>query len=372
MKKLIMAGAGHAHLFSIAHIGQLIRAGYSVTVIGPDDYHYYSGMGPGLLAGLYQPDETRFAVRKMTEARGGNFVCGLIERIQPDQNRIQLTDGKTLDYDVLSCNLGSDVVPFAPTANSILPVKPIENLYAAGREIARRLQNESLRVLVIGGGAAGVEIAGNLFRLGALTKGNLDITLLSQSDILTRYAPKMRKLALASFSRRGIRVYEQISVAGFSGKEVLLNNGNALPFDYAINAAGIRPTQVFGASGLPVSNDGGLLVNQYLQCINYPRIFGAGDCISFTPKPLERVGVYAVRQGPVLYQNLLAAAHGAPLRAFRPQARYLSILNMGDGSGLLAWRSFVFSGRFAFLLKKYIDKKFMKRFQVSREINSRL
>jgi NADH dehydrogenase FAD-containing subunit len=372
MKKLILAGAGHAHLFSILHIGQLIRAGYSVTVIGPGDYHYYSGMGPGLLAGLYQPGETRFAVRKMTEARGGKFVCGSVELIQPDLNRVQLASGQSLDYDVLSCNLGSDVVPLALTAESILPVKPIENLYTAGREIARRLQNESLRVLVIGGGAAGVEVTGNLSHLGELMKGNIDVTLLSQSDILTRYVPKMRKLVLASFNRRGIRVYEQVSITRFAGKEVMLNNGNALPFDYAINATGIRPSQVFRSSGLPISKDGGLLVNQYLQCINYPRIFGAGDCISFTPQPLERVGVYAVRQGPVLYQNLLVALPCGSLRAFRPQARYLSILNLGDGSGLLAWRSLVFSGRFAFLLKNYIDKKFMNRFQVSGEINSRL
>lgn len=100
-------------------------------------------------------------------------------------------------------------------------------------------------------------------------------------------------------------------------------------------------------------------------------IFGGGDCINFTPRYLDRMGVYAVRQGPVLYQNIVAALSCKKLHAFRPQERYLPILNMGDGSGLLSWCSHVFSGRFTFFLKNYIDKRFMKRFQVSGELNEK-
>ncbi|MHB8138105.1 MAG: NAD(P)/FAD-dependent oxidoreductase [Smithellaceae bacterium] len=367
MKRLILAGSGHAHLVTLMNIGRLIKAGYSVTVVGPGDYHYYSGMGPGLLSGLYQPSQARFAVRSMVEARGGIFVQGCVSRIDADQNRIRLQDGRSFDYDVLSCNLGSEVVPLSWAAETIIPVKPIENLYGVGREIEQRLRKERLRILVIGGGAAGVEIAGNLYCLGKLSGENLDITLLSRSDILARSPAKMRRLALASFSRRNIHIYERVSVANLSDKEALLPNGDALPFDYAINASGIRPTQVFHHSGLPVSDDGGLLVNEYLQCVSHPRIFGGGDCISFTQKPLDRVGVYAVRQGPVLYQNIIAALSCGKLHTFRPQSRYLSILNLGDGTGLLAWRSFVFSGHAAFLFKNYIDFRFMARFQVSGE-----
>jgi NADH dehydrogenase FAD-containing subunit len=106
-------------------------------------------------------------------------------------------------------------------------------------------------------------------------------------------------------------------------------------------------------------------VNQYLQCVSDPAVFGGGDCIHFDPRPLDRVGVYAVRQGPVLCRNLMAALGGKSLllEAFEPQSRYLSILNLGDGRGILAWRSLVLSGRFAFWLKDHIDRAFMRRFQ---------
>ena len=142
---------------------------------------------------------------------------------------------------------------------------------------------------------------------------------------------------------------------------------SACHFDFAFNAAGIRPSPVFRDSGLMVSGDGGLMVNEYLQSEDDPAIFGGGDCVSFAPRHLDRVGVYAVRQGPILYKNITAALREKALQPFRPQARYLSILNLGNNRGILAWRSCVAQGRLAFLLKNYIDKKFMKRFQVSGE-----
>ncbi|HBL53562.1 MAG TPA: hypothetical protein DDZ34_05955 [Syntrophaceae bacterium] len=91
--------------------------------------------------------------------------------------------------------------------------------------------------------------------------------------------------------------------------------------------------------------------------------------MSFAPGRLDRVGVYDVRQGPVLYRNIAAALSCGKLIPFKPQKRYLSILNMGDNRGILSWRSLVVSGLFAFVLKNYIDKRFMKRFQVSGEMD---
>ena len=170
-------------------------------------------------------------------------------------------------------------------------------------------------------------------------------------------------LALASLRKRGATVLERKAVRQVETSQIVLESGEPVAFDLAVNAAGIGPSSVFGHSGLPVSKDGGLRVNSYLQCVSDPAIFGGGDGIHFDPRTLDRVGVYAVRQGPVLYRNLTAALGGKPLNAFVPQARYLSILNLGDGRGILAWRSLILSGRFAFWLKDFIDRAFMRRFQ---------
>ena len=363
MKKLLLAGAGHAHLMTIMNIPRFARAGVAVTVVSPGDYHYYSGMGPGLLSGIYRPEETRFDVRQMTQKRGGTFVQGVVERIDPINRRVILAGGQPLDYDLLSCNMGSVVIGLPDDAKNLIPVKPIENLYHAGQEIRRLLARSPLRVAVVGGGAAGVELAGNLLRLGASAAHPLEVTLVSRDELLTRYPPGMKKPALDSLRRRGATVLERVAVKQVTESHIELDPGGAVPFDLAFNAAGIEPVSVFHRSGLPVSQDGGLRVNQYLQCVSEPEIFGGGDCISFTPRPLARVGVYAVRQGPVLCRNLLASLTGGLLQGFNPQSRYLSILNMGDDRGILSWRSLILSGRLAFRLKDYIDRAFMKRFQ---------
>lgn len=361
-KRLILAGAGHAHLCSIMNIPDFIRAGYSVTVVSADDFHYYSGMGPGLLTGLYTPNQTRFAVRIMAENRGAEFITGCVSRIDADEKRIILDDGRMLDYDVLSCNLGSFVSPLPSGPSAVIPVKPIENLYTAGRALEHCMKTQSLRVLVVGGGPAGVEIAGNLEGLAERTGGSLHITLVSQSPLLERFMPRVRGIVAESFARRKIRILENATISHFTETKAILESGETIAFDKAFNATGIRPSGVFRRSGIPTGQDGGLLVNKYLQCVNYPDIYGAGDCIAFAPRPLDRVGVYAVRQGPILYANLQACLSGAPLTAFRPQHRYLSILNLGDGRGVAVRGAFVYNGRLAFRLKDFIDRMFMRRF----------
>jgi hypothetical protein len=78
---------------------------------------------------------------------------------------------------------------------------------------------------------------------------------------------------------------------------------------------------------------------------------------------LAKVGVYAVREVPVLYHNLLAALQGRRLWRFRPPRRFLLILNLGDGTGLLTWGPFSWHSRLAFWLKDRIDRAFLRAYQ---------
>lgn len=132
-------------------------------------------------------------------------------------------------------------------------------------------------------------------------------------------------------------------------------------------AVGVSPSPLFRDSGLPTGEDGGLLVNECLQSVRHPELFGGGDCISLEGTPLARVGVYAVRQNRILHRNLLAFLEGRPLGRFDPGGAYLMILNMGDGRGIFRRKEFVWDGPFAFRLKDAIDRRFMRRFQVSGE-----
>jgi NADH dehydrogenase FAD-containing subunit len=109
-------------------------------------------------------------------------------------------------------------------------------------------------------------------------------------------------------------------------------------------------------------------LNRYLQSVAYPEIFGGGDCISFQDRPLDKVGVYAVRQNPILFHNLMAALEGGRFNDFEPDEVYLLIFNSGDGKAIFHRKNWVFDGRAAFLLKDYIDRRFIRKFQVSGEL----
>lgn len=140
-------------------------------------------------------------------------------------------------------------------------------------------------------------------------------------------------------------------------------SGEEIAYDIAILTIGIVPPDVFTVSGLNTSRDGALLVNDFLHSEAYPEIFGGGDCIAIQGKSLPRIGVYAVREGPILFQNLLASLTGKPLVTFAPQKRYLLIFNLGDGTGIFVRWPFVWKGKLAFTIKSLIDTRFVLKFQ---------
>ena len=368
-KHLVMVGGGHAHMTTMARLREFIQRGHRVTLIGPSPYHYYSGMGPGMLSGMYKPGETRFHVKKMVEDRGASFAQDTVVKVDPGRRILFLSGGGEIEYDVVSFNIGSNVPlgTWKLPEKCVFTVKPIENLVRARQMVMELIGNGTPELLVIGGGPGGLEIAGNLWRVvhdhGELAR----ITVLAGRKFCARLPAKARRLAKASLTNRDMAVVEGSYVKSVDRDRASLEDGREYPFDLAILALGVKPPPVFSASGLSTGQDGGLLVNAYLQSVDHPEIFGGGDCISFKERPLDKVGVYALRQNVILYENMMASLDQGKMRPFQPPSGYTLIFNLGDGQGIF-WRGgFVWGGRFPFWIKDYIDRKFMRRFQVSGE-----
>jgi NADH dehydrogenase FAD-containing subunit len=373
-KHLVLVGGGHAHLTVLSNLADYVQRGHKVTLIGPSPYHYYSGMGPGLLSGIYRPQDVRFHVKKMAEDRGASFLQDKVIKIDPGQRWLNLESGKQVSYDAVSFNTGSDVplagLVSAPQEN-IVPVKPVFNLLQAQRFIVSSLKERPMSFTVIGGGAAGLEVTANLWRLANENHAQATIKMIAGRKLLGGLPEKVRSQALRSLTDRGIAVTEGNPVKAMTDHEIRLADGSSHPFDVAFMALGVQPSRIFRDSGIPTGKDGGLLVNSFLQSVAHPEMFGGGDCISFADPPMAKVGVYAVRQNPILYHNLLAALEGREMKTFMPQKDYMLIFNMGNGRGILWKKNFVYEGRMAFLLKDYIDRKFMRKFQVAGELNEK-
>ncbi|NIO16043.1 MAG: FAD-dependent oxidoreductase [Deltaproteobacteria bacterium] len=369
-KHLVLVGGGHAHMTVLAGLGRFIARGRRATLISTSPFHYYSGMGPGMLSGIYRPQELRFHVKKMVEDRGGTFLKDRVTAVIPQRRTLQLRSGKEVGYDVVSFNTGSEVPGDIVTDNPecLFPVKPIENLLKARAKVIEMAKRGGVDAAVIGGGAAGVEISANLWRLIRDSGGEARISLIEGGSVLSGFSEKAQDVARNILTGKGVTLIEGIRVRSVMKNGVHLGSGETIKSDIVFAAVGVKPSPIFADSGLSTGPDGGLLVNRFLQCVDHPEIFGGGDCITIDGIPLRRVGVYAVRQNPVLYRNLHAALAGDPLRPFDPGGPYLLILNMGDGRGIFWKGGVVFDGRLAFAVKDYIDRRFMKKFQVSGEL----
>jgi len=369
-KHLVLVGGGHAHMTVLVNLRDFIERGHQVTLIGPSAYHYYSGMGPGLLAGTYRPQDVRFHIKKMAEDRGAVFLQDTVVRIDADKKVLLLRSGGELAYDIVSCNTGSTVPADEAiiAGNNIFTVKPIENLIQVQQMILAGMRSEKARFLIVGGGAAALELSGNLWRLVQQNEISAAITVCGGRKFLASMPTKAQRYARESLVARNIDIIEGVHVNRLQEGLAIMEDHRELGFDLALVAWGIEPSHLFRESGLPTGADGGLLVNAYLQSVAYTEIFGGGDCICFERRPLDKVGVYAVRQNPILHHNLMAALEERSLRAFQPQDVYLLIYNLGNRTGIFYRGNWVWKGKPVFYLKDYIDRKFMQKFQVSGEL----
>ncbi len=376
-KKLVLIGGGHAHMMMLAGLRQFIDQGVEVTVIQPSPWHYYSGMGAGMLGGTYSEDEIRFATQRIVEDQGGRFILDRVIRIDPENRRLTLAQSsEQIPYSVLSCNAGSQVreqtiqkIPIR--GENIFPVKPIAGLMRAREKIIALAGKRTPRIIVIGGGPSAVEIAGNVRQLSRQHGFAAEITIVCSHQLLGRAPQRVRSLAGRRLAGREITILTNARVSSVEPGTVLLRDNRELAADLIFVAVGVAPSPIFGDSGLPVGPDQGLLVNEFLQSVQYPEIFGGGDCIHFQPSPLDKVGVYAVRQNPVLMHNVLASlaensggkSNKKNLQPFDPGGRYLLIYNLGEGYGIFNKWSLSFGGRLPFLLKEYLDRRFMRTYQ---------
>ena len=369
--RALLLGAGHAHLYTLRRAAAFSRRGFELTLVAPENF-WYSGLATGVLGGHYPPSLDQIDVDLLAHRGGGRFVRDRVMEIDVVGRTVRLESGDQLAFDVLSLNLGSEV-PLDEIAGAEAhgySIKPIKNLWQLRQDLLRRLESAQpaapLRLVVIGGGATGCEIAANAENLVRNARGAANITLLVAGERLLEQFPwgAARRLERA-LRERGIEIRYRTRVESVAAGKVSTTGDGTVAFDLLVYATGLRPHPLLRSTGLPVDRDGALIVDSHLRSIADPRIHGGGDCITLQDRALPKIGVFAIREGPVLFHNIFAALERRPPRSFEPQKRWLLILNLGDGTGLAAWDRFWWFGRLAFRLKDQIDRRFLSEYNSS-------
>lgn len=368
--RLLLVGGGHAHLNLLNSLPGLTAAGIEAILLSPETSHPYSGMAPGMVGGQYQTEEILFPVERIVEDAGGKFVLDEAVAIDGGARIVTTSSGEQLSYDVVSLNVGS-VVPFESLVPgqerdaigvSIFPAKPVRYLHAARQRIRSATPPE--RVAVVGGGPGGVELAANIKSfLGAAT----ELSLYASSAVVPRQSDRFRQLVRDRLTNLGVLLREHSRVAAVGADWINLSsngrNVERVESDMTILATGVVPPPLIGKINAPIGPRGGLLVNRELRSVSYPTMFGGGDCIDVEGMPLDRVGVYAVRESAYLAGNIRAELLGGRSRRFKKNGEYLIICNLADGYGVGEKRGFVARGGLVGGLKDLIDRRFMRKYQ---------
>ena len=360
-RRVVLVGAGHAHLYTLARAVEFSRRGFELTAIAPESF-WYSGLATGVLGGRYSPEQDQVDVEALVAHAGGRFIRARVATIDPSAGLVRLESGVAVAYDVLSLNLGSETRPLPGENHRVFAIKPLRNLWRLRQALAAgQAADQSPRIVIAGGGASGCEIAANL---RALLGRSAEITVLARgAEIASSLAPAAARALAQWLHAQDISVRTRATVCRIQENTAVTEEGEQFTFDYLVNATGLHAPPILAQSGLPVSDRGELLVDDRLRAMSDSRIFAGGDCIRFARRELAKIGVYAVREAPVIFHNLLATLEGRPLRAFKPQRHFLLILNLGNGYGLASWRDLYWLGRLAFWLKDRIDRAFLARYQ---------
>lgn len=353
-RRVVLIGAGHAHMEALRQAHRFEAAGLSLTLIDPGAF-WYSGAATGMLSGALEPsDATADPVA----------LAGPVERIEArathvdhGARRVSLDDGRSVGFDVLSLNTGSALGDTDLVRSGAIPVKPVSNL----ADIRTRIEAErgALRMAVAGGGATGVEVALSLASLQMRLGADVTVTLFAPAPLLPGWPDKAADLAAKALKEAGVRHVERRAVTMRDGS-VVDDAGEAQSADLCIAATGLTAQLPdgfdAGPEGLPVGAD--------LAWLDDPDIFAAGDCAHMTHAPRPKLGVFGVRAAPVLIENLIAAGRGeGRRRRYEPQNRWLSLMDLGDGTALGRYGGFAHRSRAALALKRWIDARFVRRYQ---------
>jgi selenide,water dikinase len=363
--RAVLVGAGHAHLQLIAGAAVLRRSGVAPLLISPAIFRY-SGLASGVLSGAVAPHEAEIDVAALAAHHGVEHLVAEAQAVDLGSRTIHTTTGERVGYEALSLNAGSVVGASDGFADQqgVWPVKPLAKLFALRRylEAAFAAGRRCPALLVAGRGPTGYEIAAALAGLCERHGVAPRLTLVGPPHA-TAWAPPLAVQRLDGLlAKRGVTVVAD-RVGSIDAGVCALAGGRTVPFDALVLATGLAAPPLVAALSLPIDGDGRLVTTPTLQSMADATVFGTGDCATIGSAPRPFAGIFGVRAAAVLAGNLTALARSAPLEPFRPQTRWLWIMDLGNGSGLAIRGDRWWFGRPALALKRWIDRRFIARYR---------
>ena len=361
-RDLVLVGGGHAHALVLRQWGIKPMPGVRLTVIDPDPSATYTGMLPGLIAGHYQPRDLMIDLVRLARFAGGRLVLGRVARIDRQAKLLIVPGRPDIAYDVLSLDIGitSDMPELPGFTQFGVPAKPLGRFAEAWAEFVAGAAGAA-HIVVLGAGVAGVELALAIAERLRAKPVPARITVVEAGQMaLPGIGARARAALLATMAARGIQLLTGAKAISVDQTGVVLADGRRIAANFVLGAAGACPQGWLNTTGLALEN-GYVAVGPTLQSLTDPAIFAVGDCAYLTHAPRPKAGVFAVRQAPVLHENLRAALSGGRLQTYWPQRDYLKLISTGARHAVADKFGLPARGAFLWRLKDRIDRQFMEK-----------
>ena len=374
LRDIVLVGGGHSHVGVLKRFGMHPVPGVRLTVICRDTHTPYSGMLPGYIAGHYSYDEVHIDLSRLARFAGARLFRDEALGLDRDAGKVLCRNRPPVPYDYLSINIGStpQMSGVAGAAEHAVPVKPIKGFNERWQLLLERARLHAgvTRIAVVGGGAGGVELTlamqyrlRNELRAAGRNPDELSFHLLTSDPvILPTHNASVRRAFERVLDERGVEVHCNAEVDRVSAARLQTAGGETVGADEMVWVTRAGGAPWLRETGLALDADGFIQVTDTLQTVTDPKVFAAGDIASMINHPLEKAGVFAVRQGPPLAQNLRRAAEGKTLEPYRPQSSWLALISTGDKYAVASRGALGFQGAWVWRWKDWIDRRFMLKF----------
>ena len=369
---IVLLGIGHTN----AHVLRMWKMkpipDVRLTCVSNYSLATYSGMLPGALAGQYATSRMEIDLVRLCASANAHLIVDQVIGVDTTEHRLLFESRPPLAFDLLSVGIGSVPTRKGVEAldDTVLAIKPmqtfLERFSSRVAEVADQRDGQPIRITIVGGGAGGVEIAFCVPNRIRSILGNAisEITLVTANEsLISGTRGKTSALARRELQRRGVRLELGHRVTKIVDGVVTLSNGDTLETDIALWATSAIAPPLLANVGLPKDDRGFLLTRPTLQSVRDDSIFAVGDSGTIEGSQNPKAGVYAVRQGRVLWENLQRSLSGQSLEQYEPQRDFLKLFNTGDGKAIGEYKRLTFHSRWAWKLKDGIDGKFMDKYQ---------
>ena len=373
LRDIVLIGGGHSHVGVLRRFAMRPEPGLRLTLICNTVDTPYSGMLPGHIAGHYSFDEVHIDLGRLAALAGARLYVDEVTGLDRGTQRVLCRDRPPVPYDLCNSNVGStpQVARVPGATEHAVPVKPIQGFNARWLALLERVRQHPtpLTIALVGGGAGGVELTlamQHRLRRERQALGHDPDTLrfhlfTRDTTVLPTHNAWVRRRFTQVLAARGVVLHTGAEVVQVDAGALRTADGSSWAADEIVWVTQAGGPAWLRDSGLELDRDGFVCVNPQLQSSD-PQVFAAGDVAAFRGRPLEKAGVFAVRMGMPLADNLRRAARGEALQPYRPQRHWLALISTGDRHAVASRGPLGFAGDWVWRWKDHIDRQFMRRF----------